>query len=417
MTARPLILIRAACIALLISMLPPAVYAQQQQEQPATPPSQEKTAEEPSQQEATVPDQSQPGSVVVPEKENTDIGKTETESPQAENGKYTIKRGDTLWDISNMFMKDPFLWPFIWKANQYITNPDLIYPGNLLVIPSITPIERAIEEQPEVPEQLVEKPTTTEKPAEKPQVVKKPVPPQPAPEEEVAKKTILLPEETHVPIMDKYSMLNAGFVNQEETKDVIIDSKEGKTILGYDDIVYVRIRSRKDVTAGDKFLLFRPLKRVVHPVTGKQFGRLIKILGILEIVEQGRPGSGVYSARITRSFDYAENGDMLTPYQEPTLIYEQTPEKSKDITGYILAVMDGRTINAQQDIVYLDKGSADGVDPGDRFIVYTKPHNMDFPKDVRGEVQVFLVKEHTSTAVVIKSNNYLAKGNRIEYKK
>src|SRR5512136_1301773 len=43
---------------------------------------------------------------------------------------YTIKKGDTLWDISAKFLKDPFLWPKLWQRNPYITNPHWIYPGN-----------------------------------------------------------------------------------------------------------------------------------------------------------------------------------------------------------------------------------------------------------------------------------------------
>src|SRR5512139_2648878 len=42
---------------------------------------------------------------------------------------YTIKRGDTLWDISSRFLKDPFLWPKLWQRNPYITNPHWIFPG------------------------------------------------------------------------------------------------------------------------------------------------------------------------------------------------------------------------------------------------------------------------------------------------
>jgi hypothetical protein len=334
-------------------------------------PPQEKTVGEPPQQTPAETAPEQQGTVIIPEQGKEAPEKAEAappeEAPKESGGRiYIIKRGDTLWDISNAYLKDPFLWPFIWKANLYITNADLIYPGNKLVIPSLAPIERALKAP---QEQLVGKPTTT------------------VPEEERAlARKFILPEEAPVPIIDKYAMLNAGFVNQEESGDVIVDSKEDKTIYGYDDIVYVTIES-KEAALGDKFIIFQPLDKVKHPVTGKTFGRLIKVLGILQLTEKGAPGT--YAARITISFNYAEKGSMLTPYQEPTLVYNPAQAKPKDISGYILEVVDGRTINAQTDIVYLDKGSTEGVDPGDRFVIYAKPKKSTYPKPVLGEAQVF----------------------------
>src|SRR4030042_6743686 len=74
---------------------------------------------------------------------------------------YTIKQGDTLWDISSKFLKDPFLWPKLWQKNLYITNPHWIYPGQSI---RLSPLEDLKKEEPK--KVVVEEKPKEEKPKE-----------------------------------------------------------------------------------------------------------------------------------------------------------------------------------------------------------------------------------------------------------
>ncbi len=415
MTRRSNSFFRAAANALIVLAIAsyPSI-AWQQEQTPAA-------AQEPPQQQTESPASSVPPADVQSTETATAPSapaaeqKTAEAAPAEAARKYVIRAGDTLWDISNAFYRDPFLWPLIWKSNPSIDDPDLIYPGNALVIPSLAPVERAME----APEAAPEKEAAEAVPSA-PSALQQPGEEGAAPEKEaehVAK--LIVPEEAPVPLLDKFGMLSAWFVGDEDSPDRVLEAvmDPENTSLADGDRVFIRIKTRKEVDIGDKFLIYAPQHRVRHPINNRSYGKLYEVLGVLKVTAPNPKVPGMYRALIVQSFDAISPGNMLAPYQEPALIYPSSEKQTKDISGYILDVTDDRTLNGQQDFVFLDKGKEDGVDPGDRFAVYSPEHD-DIPGTSTevGEVQVILVKSRTATAIIRQSKDALERGERVEFK-
>jgi hypothetical protein len=351
----------------------------------------------------------------------------------SEEKRYVVKEGDTLWDISSSLMKDPFLWPRLWKDNKYIINPDLIYPGNVIILPGE---EAAVKEAAPVAPQPPSAPPKEAAPAEEKAAEEVPAPiveeAAPAVEEEVAKEAP--PKEKRKALIiggietlkEDVLIFSSGFIAQRvENKGVIIGSWDKKEMLGDNDIIYIDRKKNPSIAKDEKYTIYRIAKKVEHPATGKKMGYLVKILGVVQITSSLK--KDVVTGTIIRSFDAMKNGDKLMPYKKVDESMESGSKgvAGKKLKGYVVEVKDEKIENADLDIVYIDKGENDGVMRGDRFWVvrrgektsmFSPGGGIRLPSEAIAELKVISVEKSTATAQIIKSLRSIIRGDVITSK-
>ncbi len=329
-------------------------------------------------------------------------------------GRYTIVKGDTLWDISKARLSDPFAWPRIWKKNPFIHNPNLIYPGQVIKLPTGVTIAPPKAAKEVAPPPVVER--------ERGPFVSRGTTLTARPHVSGTRIITIPPPPVRIPVATRANILEAGFVDEGGIKPRSIKgSPKPQALYGLFDKLYVNTDGFK---AGDRFIIGRYEGKVEDPGTGDTLGRLVKASGVLEI--KG-PKDGFMLGVITKAFTDIKISDMLFPYQEPVIVYEPVPPNPKayGVSGYIAALSGGRHDDTQADILYIDKGAKDGVLPGDSFVVkrpggYARNNSLiggsvPLPDVTAGRIEVISVGKHTAAAKVVNSDGPLKAGYSIYY--
>jgi len=296
---------------------------------------------------------------------------------------YKVQQGDTLWDISQKELIDPFLWPKVWKENPDIPNPDRIMPGQIIKIPLYLLRKDAPKEE------AVSEPVVEAEPPKAPVAMPEPARPKPK------------------PLVNAKLYISSGYIaSTVNGLGLIVGSPSGKTLLGSHDMAFVTTKAT--YKPGSRFYIVRIGPIVKHPVSKNILGYLVEVTGIAEIKKSEYDGQT--PAQIIESYSDVNIGDILVEYQEETPPDVSTVEcRTPKVSGYIVEARQLRLNNSQFDIVYIDKGKKDDIKVGDLL----KTANKGKFTVSNGLIQVIKAQDSTSVAIVRQSTDAITKGNLI----
>jgi len=300
---------------------------------------------------------------------------------------YTVKKGETLWDISNKELNDHFLWPKIWKENPEIKNPDVIFPGQKIKIPLYLQ-QKEIKPGP--------------KPEPKPEI-KTEFRPEPKPEKIIRKPLQPAKPVAKDYLVDKNILILAGYITDSVHSIGELYDKPGEiTNLTNGDYAY--IRTDQPVKKGDKFFIIYPVEEVTHPVTKRKLGVRIAILGTAEVVDEHDP-----KILITSSYLEIPIGSLIDNYYEiEPLLAIENPRKP-NVSGHIITALRRIYVHGTWDIVFLDKGKNDGLEPGDLLATALQSEH----EILNGVVQIISTKPKTSAAIIRKAAKEIQIGDPV----
>lgn len=307
--------------------------------------------------------------------------------------RHAVVKGDTLWDISGKFLKQPWRWPEIWQMNRdQIKNPHLIYPGDvvLLDMTSGSPRLRLGKKVGAGTGKL--QPTVYSKPVQ--QVVPS-IPPS-AIEPFISQ-----------PLVIEDSELNTGVK--------IVAMQEDRMLVGTGDSFYA---SGIPDAAVEKWHVFRKGKPLKDPATGKILAYEAFFLGNARLLKPGEPAQ----LRVSLAKEEIARGDRLVPAPEPEIISYVPHRPEQDVSARVLGIYGGLREGGANSVVALNVGKNDGMEIGHVVALYRKRVSLDVddsgrrtetpvPDERYGLAFVFRVFNGISYALVVESSKAVIVGD------
>jgi LysM repeat protein len=264
-------------------------------------------------------------------------------SELAENApdSYTVKRGDTLWDISTLFLKRPWYWPELWGMNkEQIKNPHLIYPGQVLLL---------VKSEGRATLRMAQQVAGASS-----DVVK--LSPRIRAEDVRAKAIASIPAGAIEPFLSRPLIVEQQGLDSAPR---IVATQEGRVFTGASDIIYVRGLNANDTH--QLFDVFRPGRPLKDPDTQAVVGYEAVYLGAVQKTRPGDPAT----FRIVNSKEEIGVGDRLVAAGRPEVVNYVPRAVDKSLDGRVLSIYGGGVEQAATNMVIaLNRGSAQGLERG-----------------------------------------------------
>ncbi|WP_395698943.1 LysM peptidoglycan-binding domain-containing protein [Aquabacterium sp.] len=325
---------------------------------------------------------------------------------------HTVQRGDTLWDISKLFLKSPWRWPELWGMNlDQIRNPHLIYPGQVLVLVKVD--GRATLKVAQAAE------TGT-----------------------LPSNTVKLSPRVRAELLDNGAIasiplhLIGPFLNEAVVLDAnaladaprIVATQEGRVMVSRGETAYVR----GDLQGARDFRLFREPRPLVDPATNQVLGYEAGFVGTAEFTRagemrttaDGKNGVEVPATfRLTSVRQEAGVGDRLAPVPQRDFSAYAPHAPTTPLSGQIVSIYGEALTAGQNQIVALNRGARDGVERGhvlallrDGALTADKTDGRNtvikLPDERMGLLFVFRVFDRVSYALIVSAIDPVSRGDR-----
>ena len=332
------------------------------------------------------------------------------ETPGALESPYIVKKGDTLWGISRDLLNDPHLWRRLWEENTFISNPNRIYPGDRLGLPG-----KEMAPPPAPPAPVAEAPQPEPAKPEPPKV-EAPAPPP------VAAPPPLAPPTPPVPPASQHARVcSPALVAEKDAVTVgigeTVKNPDNRIMVAMEDRVFLGLDAGRSVNKGDRLAAIRVGRRIADPRTGKSAGRILYVLGLLEVTEAK---DRVARARISYSCGPIVVGDRLVPFAPAAFPEDQTPQPTRRaVNAAVLDSLRGEALIGLQQMVFVDAGVKQGIGLGDIFALM-RPNVpaamgtgelLPLPADRVGDAIVLRVADSSATLLLTASSREVRVGD------